>query len=115
MSSTDRPEKSTSHAAFLRACRYLFPYRGIVTVSILCALFVGIAFAGGLGTMLPIMRVLIDGDTLKTWVDREIAEKRLGAKLLDGPAAAAGGVRIVDVGRKGNGAAGAAGLGKDEV
>ena len=83
--SADRKEQSKSHAAFWRACRYLFPYRGIVTVSILCALFVGVAFAGGLGTMLPIMRVLIEGDTLQNWMNREIAEKRLGVRLFDEP------------------------------
>lgn len=80
-----RAEKSKTYAAFWRAFRHLLPYRGIITVSVLCALFVGLAFAGGLGTMLPIMRVLIEGDTLKSWVDREVAEARLGVKLADDP------------------------------
>ena len=57
-------ERSKTYDSFWRATRYLFPYRGLITVSVLCALFVGVAYAGGLGTMLPIMRVLIEGDTL---------------------------------------------------
>ena len=68
---------------FWRACRFLYPYRWIVATSILCALFVGAAFTGGIGTMLPIMRVLIEGDTIQTWMDREIAERRLGADFAD--------------------------------
>jgi ABC-type multidrug transport system fused ATPase/permease subunit len=78
-------EKTSSYAAFRRAFRYLFPYRGMITISVLCALFVGVAYAGGLGTMLPIMRVLIEGDTLKSWMDREVAEERLGVRLADDP------------------------------
>jgi ABC-type multidrug transport system fused ATPase/permease subunit len=79
-------ERSKTYDSFWRATRYLFPYRGLITVSVLCALFVGIAYAGGLGTMLPIMRVLIEGDTLKSWVDREVAASRLGVKFSDDPA-----------------------------
>lgn len=82
-----RDEKSKTYAAFWRAFRHLLPYRGIIAVSIACALFVGLAFAGGLGTMLPVMRVLVEGDTLKSWVDREVAENRLGVKLADDPTA----------------------------
>src|SRR3954466_4566512 len=92
---SDDAENTKTYAAFWRAFRYLAPYRGMITVSILCALFVGVAFAGGLGTMLPIMRVLLEGDTLKSWTDREIAEKRLDAKLLSQPVREVGGVQIV--------------------
>jgi ABC-type multidrug transport system fused ATPase/permease subunit len=111
----DRPgeaadDKSKTYAAFWRAFRFLLPYRGMVTVSILCALFVGVAFAGGLGTMLPIMRVLIEGDTIKSWVDREIVESRLDVHLADQPATDLGGAHIASTDRKGRGAAAAAGL-----
>src|SRR5918993_3964840 len=92
-----RDEKSKTDAAFWRAFRHLLPYRGIIAVSIACALFVGLAFAGGLGTMLPIMQVLLDGDTIKSWVDREIAEKRLDARLVNQPANVIGGVQVLDV------------------
>ena len=106
----ERAEKTKTYSAFWRAFRFLLPYRGIVTVSILCALFVGVAFAGGLGTMLPIMRVLIEGDTLHDWMNREIAEERLGVKLLDDPGSI-GGAQIATISKKGRGAAAEAGLG----
>lgn len=105
-----KAEKSRSKAAFWRACRYLFPYRVLVTVSILCAMFVGVAFAGGLGSMLPIMRVLIEGDTLKNWMNREVVEQRLGVRLYDKPSAS-GAPQILNLSSKhGHGVAARAGL-----
>ncbi len=76
-----KKEKGTSH--FWRACRFLYPYRRMVTASILCAIFVSVANTAGLTTLLPIMRVLVKGDTIATWADREIAQRRLGIKLSD--------------------------------
>jgi ABC-type multidrug transport system fused ATPase/permease subunit len=86
-------EKDKTYTAFWRAFRFLAPYRGLIAVSVACALFVGVAYAGGLGTMLPIMRVLIEGDTLKSWMDREAASARLGVKFADDPST----VRVVRV------------------
>src|SRR3954466_13022221 len=111
---SDDAENTKTYAAFWRAFRYLAPYRGMITVSILCALFVGVAFAGGLGTMLPIMRVLMEGDTLKSWTDREIAERRLDAKLLSQPARELGPVQVISVGKK-SGPVAAAGLKKGDT
>ena len=39
---------------------------------IVCAFLVGGITTGGLVAMLPILRVLINGDTLQSWVDRQI-------------------------------------------
>ncbi|HEY8667846.1 MAG TPA: ABC transporter transmembrane domain-containing protein [Tepidisphaeraceae bacterium] len=101
--SSDVLPKNKKHDDFWRACKFLWPHRKIVFISVFCAFFVGAAFTGGLGTMLPILRVLIDGDTVPNWVNRQIVEKRLDIKLAedpnrlmvvkvhhDGPAAAAG-------------------------
>ena len=71
-----RNRKRTSE--FWRACRFLYPYRGMVATSIVCALFIGIAFTGGLGSMVPIMQVFLKGDTIASWANRSIAERRLG-------------------------------------
>jgi len=108
MSSEPR-KKDKSNSQFWRACRYLYPYRGLVVISIVCALFVSFAFAGGLGTLLPIMRVFLNGDTIQTWVDRAIVQPRLGVTFADqtdelrivkveaGQAAAREGLKINDV------------------
>ena len=68
---------------FWRACGFLYPHRGIVVVSICCAVFVGAAFTGGMTTMLPILKILIDHDTVPNWVNRKIVEQRLHAKFTD--------------------------------
>jgi subfamily B ATP-binding cassette protein MsbA len=81
--SSEPPKKDKSISQFRRACGYLYPYRGLVVISIVCALFVSFAFAGGLGTLLPIMRVFLNGDTIQTWVDRAIAQPRLGVTFAD--------------------------------
>jgi len=86
MSSSDRParpKRDKSLSAFWRACGYLFPYRWMVVTSIVCAFFVGIATAGGITTLLPIMRVLLNGDTLASWADRTVANHRLKVTLGD--------------------------------
>src|SRR5665213_376977 len=74
-----KKEKGVAH--FWRACGFLYPYRGMVVVSILCAVFVSAANTAGMGTLLPIMRVLVKHDTIATWADREIAQRRLGVKF----------------------------------
>src|SRR3954469_23642307 len=73
--------RDKSVANFWRACRFLFPYRRIVAVSIVCALFVGAAFTGGISTMLPIMQVLLKGTTIQEWAHQQIAERRLGGEF----------------------------------
>jgi subfamily B ATP-binding cassette protein MsbA len=76
-------KKDKSVSSFWRACRFLYPYRRIVTVSILCALFVGAAFTGGLSTMLPIMQVLLKGTTIQEWAQQQIVERRIGVEFSD--------------------------------
>ena len=64
--------KNRKNTDFWRACRYLAPYRRIVTISIVCAFAVGFITTGGLGAMLPILRVLLNNDTIPHWVDTQI-------------------------------------------
>ena len=75
--------KSSDSTDFRRAMGYLRPYWGMVATSIACAIFVSAAATGGLGTLLPIMRVLVKGDTIPSWAQREIAERRLGVRFAD--------------------------------
>jgi ABC-type multidrug transport system fused ATPase/permease subunit len=82
MSSKER-RKDKSIKYFRRALRFLWPYRRLVVISIVCAIFVSGAFAGGLGALLPIMRVFLNGDTVQSWIDRVIAQKRIGATFAD--------------------------------
>jgi subfamily B ATP-binding cassette protein MsbA len=81
-SDTDRPRRK-KNANFWRAMKFLGPYRGMVAVSIICALLVGAVFTGGLGAMLPIFKVLLEDQTVASWMDRQIVERRLGVKLYE--------------------------------
>ena len=83
---SDRPRnKGSKHRHFWRACRYLWPYRAKVTVSVVAAFFVGLALTGGLTTMIPIMQVLFNGDTIQSWMYRRMAERRLKVRTVPDP------------------------------
>src|SRR5688572_12815297 len=83
MSSDIDRSKPKENANFWRALKFLGPYRGMVAVSVVCALLVGAVFTGGLGAMLPIFKVLLEDQTVAQWMDRQIVEYRLGAKLAE--------------------------------
>ena len=78
-------KKSRSTADFWRACRYLGPHRKIVAISIGCAILVGLTNAGGMGAIVPIMRLLFNDDNLQNYAGRIVVEHRLGARLSDNP------------------------------
>lgn len=71
----DQPQpRRNKNADFWRACRYLYPYRRIVIISVFCAFWVGFIMTGGLGAMLPILKVLTEDQTVQSWVDSQIRE-----------------------------------------
>jgi ATP-binding cassette, subfamily B, bacterial MsbA len=80
---TDNSKRKKKVDAFLRALRYLWPHRRFVLISVLCAFVVGGVFTAGLGTMLPVMQILINGDTIEDWVNRKIVEERAQVRLAD--------------------------------
>jgi subfamily B ATP-binding cassette protein MsbA len=84
-----RAAKKRAQADFFQAMTYLLPYRKIIALSLAAALFVGLAMAGGFTTMLPVLNVLIRGDTVPNWVYRRVASQRLGVTFADDAAEAA--------------------------
>lgn len=89
--------RKSSNKEFWRACRFLYPYRAMVATSIVCALFIGVAFTGGLSSMAPMMQVFLKNDTIGTWAQRKIAEGRLGVEFSEDTRD----LRIVKVSEKG--------------
>ena len=71
-------KKRKKNVYFWRSLGYLAPYRRIVTISIVSAFFMGIIYTSGLGAVLPILRVLVNGDTVAGWMDRQVVEQRMG-------------------------------------
>ena len=101
--------KKSDNREFWRACRFLYPYRFMVATSIVCAIFIGVAFTGGLSSMVPMMQVFLKEETIGSWAQRKIAEQRLDAelttesddvrvaKVFEGGKAARSGLRAGDV------------------
>ena len=96
-----RPKKDKSKRHFWRATAYLRKYKRLVIQSIIVALFAGGIFAGGLGVVLPVLRVLLNGDTPQMWIDRQIAEARWNVDLADDPES----VRVLSFNREAIGGA----------
>ena len=69
--SEKRQKKST--ADFRRACRFLYPYRGMVAASIAAAVGSGLFFTIGLSALFPILKVLLNGQTVQQWVRERMA------------------------------------------
>src|ERR1700683_747712 len=77
--------KKKRNPPFWRACRFLWPYRGRIGVSVTAAVIVGVCMTGGLGSMLPIMRGMINGDSVQAWVYRQGAGARAGGAVFAHP------------------------------
>jgi ATP-binding cassette, subfamily B, bacterial MsbA len=85
MTEPQQPKKRNKHQHFWRACRFLRPYRNRIIISVLAALGVGAALAGSLTTMIPIMQLLINGDTVQGWIYRQTAAARMGVTFSQEP------------------------------
>jgi subfamily B ATP-binding cassette protein MsbA len=107
-----RLTKKKNLAEFWKATTFLLPYRRLMIISILSALFIGLAMAGGLGSLLPVLRVLISGDTIPNWVNRGIAESRLKITLASESTAS---TDLLITSTKPDGSAAAAGLARGDM
>jgi len=72
---------------FIRSLRYLKPYRKSLAVSIVCVIVIAMLWAGGIGMIVPTMKVLISPEGLHGWAWGSIAADRVDTKVeLDFPA-----------------------------
>jgi len=56
---------------------FVWPYRRKAVLSILCAVFISILWAGNLSTVLPMVRVLFEQRNLHEYVDEQIEQTRV--------------------------------------
>lgn len=63
--------------------RFVWPYRRTIGTAVVCAIFVGLAMSCSLATLTPILRVLLNNQTIQQWADATIVEKRLGVRLME--------------------------------
>ncbi|MHC4983983.1 MAG: ABC transporter ATP-binding protein [Planctomycetota bacterium] len=68
--------------SFFRSLNYLKPYKLRLGISIVCVVFIAVLWGGGLGMLLPGMKILIDPEGLHGWAWLSGTEGRLGAKVV---------------------------------
>ncbi len=67
---------------FFRSIRYLWPYRVRLGMAMVCVFFIMLFWAGGLGALLPGVKILISDESLHGWAWRSMIEDRLDARVV---------------------------------
>ena len=67
---------------FFRSIRYLKPYRTRLVISGLAVVFIAVLWGGGLGMLLPGMKILISPDGLHGWAWNSMTQDRINAQLV---------------------------------
>ena len=67
----------------LRVLEGVWPYRCRVVLGLLCAFGVGLSYASGIATLLPVMKIFISTQGVHGWADQAAAESRLHMGLMD--------------------------------
>lgn len=67
---------------FRRSLKYLWPYRGRISVAVVCVLFIAVLWGGGLGLMLPGSKILLSPEGLHGWAWNSMSSDRLGATIV---------------------------------
>jgi|GEM_PF-1250529 len=60
--------------SFWRMIRLVLPHRRRMAIGIILSIIAGITYAGGLGGMLPVLKVLIEQENLHEWLLQQAAE-----------------------------------------
>lgn len=68
--------------ALMRVMKGAWPYRWRVVIGLLCAMGVGLSYASGVATMLPVMKIFISAEGVHGWVDHWAAQQRLHIRFL---------------------------------
>ncbi len=66
-----------------RVLRGIKPYWFAVTISMICALGVGLSYASGVAVLLPVMKIFVSAEGVHGWAERAAAEKRLDLAFLN--------------------------------
>src|SRR5215471_10097179 len=65
---------------FLRALRFVWPYRRRLSISIICALIAASLWGANFLAIYPVVQVLIADKTPQTWVDERVDAMRAAVK-----------------------------------
>ena len=64
--------------SFKRLFKYIWPQWQRITAVVICAVMIGMLFAVSIGTILPLLKVMMNKEGLHGWVDRTVSKKRYG-------------------------------------
>jgi ABC-type multidrug transport system fused ATPase/permease subunit len=69
--------------ALWRVLKGVWPYRVAAIAGFLCALGVGVSYASGIATLLPVMKIFISTEGVHGWANQTAVEQRLHLKILN--------------------------------
>ncbi len=78
---TTRKGSSVFH--FLRILKYSRPYYRYLIPGLACIVVFAMTYSLSLGTLLPVFKLMSDDQSMPTWVDQTVAERRLGFLLVE--------------------------------
>ncbi len=74
--SENKPGMTFIH--FRRLLRYTWPHRRFLFGAMACILVMAVTYSASIGSLLPVLKVLIEAEGLHGWVYRYVAQDRLG-------------------------------------
>ena len=67
--------------AFKRIFKYVWPQWHRLVIIVVSAMMIGLLFAFSIGTILPLLKVMMGEEGLHGWIDRLIARDRYGVSF----------------------------------
>lgn len=78
----ERSHKATSLKPFWRLLGYVWRQKRYLYPAVGCILFMAVTYSASLGSVLPVLTVLVRPQGLHGWVDQYVAEKRLDCEFI---------------------------------
>ena len=75
--------KGGSPIHFMRVLRFSRPYFPVLVPGLFCIVIFAMTYSLNIVTLLPVIKLMADNQSLPTWVDQTVAEKRLQFLLID--------------------------------
>lgn len=104
--SAKKPLESTTFKHFRRLLGYAWPHKRYLLPAVACILIMAVTYSASIGSMLPLLTVMLKPEGLHGWVDQYVAEKRLECELgyydalrhgrIEGIPAGAGMIRTIE-------------------
>ena len=69
--------------ALWRVIKGVWPYRTAAIIGFLCALGVGLSYASGIATLLPVMKIFISTEGVHGWANQSAVQQRLHLQILN--------------------------------